>query len=117
MQENTTYQLTVRLFKGEKCFGPGVARLLRLVGELHSLRAAAASMGMAYSKAWRITRECEQALGFPLLISITGGKNGGGATLTPEALDMLRRYDAFLSDLQLAADALMDKHFSKREQG
>ena len=50
-----TYNLTVRLFCGEKCFGPGMAQLLRKVQELHSLRAAAMSMNMAYSKAWTIT--------------------------------------------------------------
>ena len=51
-----TYNLTVRLFCGEKCFGPGMAQLLRKVQELHSLRAAAMSMNMAYSKAWTLTK-------------------------------------------------------------
>ena len=37
-----TYNLTVRLFCGEKCFGPGMAQLLRKVQELHSLRAGGA---------------------------------------------------------------------------
>ena len=83
-----TYNLTVRLFCGEKCFGPGMAQLLRKVQELHSLRAAAMSMNMAYSKAWTITKKAQEALGFPLLHSVTGGRGGGGAGLTPEALKM-----------------------------
>ena len=41
-----TYNLTVRLFCGEKCFGPGMAQLLRKVQELHSLRAAAMAAGV-----------------------------------------------------------------------
>ena len=73
-----TYNLTVRLFCGEKCFGPGMAQLLRKVQELHSLRAAAMSMNMAYSKAWTITKKAQEALGFPLLHSVTGGRGGGG---------------------------------------
>ena len=74
MDEKITYNLTVRLFCGEKCFGPGMAQLLRKVQELHSLRAAAMSMNMAYSKAWTITKKAQEALGFPLLHSVTGGR-------------------------------------------
>ena len=54
------------------------AALLHAVQQLHSLRAAALSMDMAYSKAWTIIKNSEKALGFPLLTSTTGGKGGGG---------------------------------------
>ena len=46
--------ISVRVFGERKCFGPGVAELLRRVDEHRSLRAAAQSMNMAYSKAWTI---------------------------------------------------------------
>ena len=84
MEQKLTYNLAVRLFSDEKCFGPGVAQLLHRVQELHSLRAAAMSMNMAYSKAWTITKHAQAALGFPLLHSITGGRGGGGAELTDD---------------------------------
>ena len=77
-----TYNLSCRLFTDAKCFGPGVAQLLHAVQELRSLRAAALSMDMAYSKAWTIIKNSEKALGFSLLDSTTGGKGGGGAALT-----------------------------------
>ena len=48
-------------------FGPGVAALCAGVRDLGSLNAAAKSMGMAYSKAWRIVKHTEAALGFDLL--------------------------------------------------
>ena len=41
--------------------------------------AAAASMEMAYSKAWRIIHEAEEGFGFRLLDSTIGGRHGGGA--------------------------------------
>ena len=44
MEGKITYKLSVRLFRGNKCFGPGIAELLRRVDETHSLRAAAMSM-------------------------------------------------------------------------
>lgn len=107
-----TYNLSCRLFTDAKCFGPGVAQLLHAVQELHSLRAAALSMDMAYSKAWTIIKNSEKALGFSLLDSTTGGKGGGGAALTPEGARLLRAYDTFCSRLHDAADELFQEEFS-----
>ena len=87
--------LSVRIFAEDKCFGPGVAELLRRVKELHSLRAAASSMAMAYSKAWTVIRAAEGCLGYKLLISTTGGKHGGGATVSPEAEKLLAAYNDY----------------------
>ena len=108
-----TYNLSCRLFTDTKCFGPGVARLLHAVQRLHSLRAAALSMDMAYSKAWTVIKNSEKALGFPLLSSTTGGKGGGGAALTPEGLRLLEAYDTFCTGLHDAADKLFQQEFSE----
>ena len=62
MEQTFRPVLTIRIFGEEKCFGPGVAVLLRKVRELHSLRAAAMSIGMAYSKAWTILKNAQQSL-------------------------------------------------------
>lgn len=105
--------ITVRLFTDEKCFGPGVAMLLRRVQALRSLRAAAQDMGMAYSKAWTILRTAEQELGFKLLVTTVGGKNGGGATLTAEGAAMLEAYEGFQQALRSQGDALFQKYFSE----
>lgn len=107
-----TYNLSCRLFTDAKCFGPGVAQLLHAVQELHSLRAAALSMDMAYSKAWTIIKNSEKALGFSLLDSTTGGKGGGGAALMPEGARLLRAYDTFCSRLHDAADELFQEEFA-----
>lgn len=95
--------LTVRLFTEEKCFGPGIAELLRRVRELKSLRAAAASMGMAYSKAWTIVKTSEEALGFKLLVSTTGGRHGGGAVLSSKAEKLLAAYEDCCAALRRTA--------------
>lgn len=92
--------MTIRLYKEEKCFGPGIAALLVRVRELHSLRSAARSMNMAYSKAWKILRQCEAALGYRLLSSTTGGKGGGGAVLTPEAERLLEAYQRYCQAME-----------------
>ncbi len=92
--------ISVRLFGVRKCFGPGVAELLRRVDEHHSLRAAAQSMEMAYSKAWTIMKNAEEELGFKLLVSSAGGRNGGGAALTDEARRLLDAYDGYCAELR-----------------
>ena len=106
-----TYNLTVRLFCGEKCFGPGLAQLL------HSLRAVAMFMDMAYSKAWTITKKAQEALGFPLLHSVTGGRGGGGAELTPEAVRMMAAYDDYCRKLRAYADDLFQEEFGYLQEG
>lgn len=105
--------MTIRIFASEKCFGPGIAKLLHRVEELHSLRAAASSMDMAYSKAWTILRASQKELGFALLESTTGGKNGGGAVLTEQAKTLLKEYDAYCREVEDYAE----KRFQERFEG
>ena len=112
MEQKLTYNLAVRLFSDEKCFGPGVAQLLHRVQELHSLRAAAMSMNMAYSKAWTVVRNAEEGLGFHLLTSTAGGKHGGGAVLTDEARQMLTAYDEYCEKLRAYGEKLFEETFA-----
>ena len=104
--------ISAKMFTDRKCFGPGVAQLLALVDELHSLRAAAMSMSMAYSKAWTVIRGAEEGLGFKLLTSTAGGKHGGGAVLTDEARQMLTAYDAYCEKLRAYGEKLFEETFA-----
>jgi molybdate transport system regulatory protein len=78
-----------------KFFGEGPARLLHAIEEHGSLRTAALSMDMAYTKAFKIIKNAESALGFPLTTRTTGGKTGGGSQLTPEGKEWLIRYETY----------------------
>ncbi len=60
-----------------------------------SLRSAAISMGLAYTKALRIIKNAEAALGFPLTTRCVGGKSGGGSTLTPQGKEWLTKYETY----------------------
>ena len=113
MSTNLHPVLSIRLFRNDKCFGSGVAQLLRQVDEHHSLRGAALAMGMAYSKAWTVMRKCEEELGFPLLIYSTGGRHGGGAALTEEARKMLAAYDRYCEKLRQISDDLFRDEFQE----
>ena len=104
--------VTARLYTDRKCFGPGIAMLLRRVETHRSLRAAAMDMNMAYSKAWTILREAEQGLGFKLLHSTTGGRGGGGAVLTERGERLLDAYDLCERELKETAERLFALHLS-----
>jgi len=98
---------------GEKFFGEGPARLLREIDETGSLRAAAISMGMAYTKALKLMKQAEDTLGFSLITRTTGGKAGGGSILTPEGTRWLRQYEAYRDACIKANQALYRQHFPK----
>ena len=102
MEKELHLKLTVRLYTedDQRCFGPGIATLLERVQMHKSLRAAAVSMEMAYSKAWRIIRTAEEVFGYKLLTSTIGGHHGGGAILTPEAERLLVAYRAYEADVK-----------------
>lgn len=74
--------------ESSSAFGPGVACLCAGVREKGSLYAAAREMGMAYSKAWRIMKDTEAALGMQLL-----DRDGAhGSSLTEDGIKLLDAY-------------------------
>lgn len=118
MKDTIGCRLTVRLFDGEeKCFGPGVVYLLRHIQKCGSIRKAALSMNMAYSKAWLILNRAEESLGFPLLVRTAGGKTGGGAQLTAEGLAFLEQYEAFCARVNAFARKTYLEMFPEESSG
>ena len=106
-------KVVIRLYREEKCFGPGVAELLEQVEDHRSLRAAAMAMNLAYSKAWSMIQRGERELGFPLLVTVTGGRGGGGATLTEQAKRLLQTYRAYQADVEAYAKAQFEARFAE----
>lgn len=82
-------------------------QLLRTIHATGSISAAALQLDIPYKLAWERIHEMEQRLGQPLLDVQTGGAGGGGATLTPLALDLVQRWGEFRRGL----DASLVEHF------
>ncbi|MBM4065374.1 MAG: LysR family transcriptional regulator [Planctomycetes bacterium] len=82
--------------KGGVAFAEGRRMLLEAVDRLGSLNAAAKELGMSYRAAWGKIKATEKALGIKLLEVTTGGKGGGGATLTPEAKELVSKYKQYI---------------------
>lgn len=105
--------LQIRLAKEEIFFGPGVFSILKLTQQYESLNAAAKKMNLSYSKAFKMIKGTEEALGFKLLDRKIGGSNGGGSTLTPECIEFLDNFDAFDKELNEISSELFKEYFKE----
>ena len=104
----------VYLYDGDtKFFGEGPYRLLCGVEACGSLRKAAIEMELSYSKAISIIARAEESLGFPLTEKKTGGKGGGGSTLTAEAKQFMEKYEKYREACYEANAAIYTEIFSK----
>ena len=75
---------------GERFFGPGPVELLERISETGSISSAARQMNMSYKKAWELINHLNTHTANPVIIPHTGGQKGGGSTLTPEALELIK---------------------------
>jgi len=107
----TVTKITFLDEEGRKFFGEGPARLMRGVEQHGSLRAAAMSMKMAYTKALKLVKQAEAALGFALITRTTGGKAGGGSVLTPKGEQWLLQYEAYRDACLKSNQELYKKFF------
>jgi molybdate transport system regulatory protein len=90
---DSTPSLSVRIdLDAEGRIGPGKIQLLEKIHACGSISAAGRAMDMSYKRAWdlvdEINRICRQAA----VERQTGGKNGGGAILTPFGTSLVARY-------------------------
>jgi molybdate transport system regulatory protein len=101
---------------GGKAFGEGPYRLLKGIELTGSLWDAAAGMGMAYSKARRVIQGCEQSLGFSLTHRQVGGASGGSSEVTPQAVELMRAYEALRAEVEAAIAEAYARHFGESVQ-
>src|SRR3974390_1932136 len=74
--------------------GPGKIELLEKIAALGSISAAGRAMGMSYRRAWELVDEIQEIFGQEVAVRQSGGKHGGGATLTPFGEFLVTRFRA-----------------------
>jgi molybdate transport system regulatory protein len=82
-------------------FGRGREELLRSIDEMHSLYAAAKKLKMSYRAAWGRLKASEARLGVKLTCSHGQGR---GMHLTPEAKELLDKFDRLEHDVESFLD-------------
>jgi molybdate transport system regulatory protein len=93
-----------RIYIGEHiAIGPGKIDLLRQVGQTRSIAAAARTLDLPYKRAWLLIDSLNQGFGRPVVETATGGKGGGGTSLTMLGQQLVERYDALETRLNANA--------------
>lgn len=88
-------QLSIRIdFDDEGRLGPGKVMLLERIAQEGSISAAGRSMNMSYKRAWELVADINRSFEEPLVTAQTGGRAGGGATLTRRGQELVRHYRA-----------------------
>ena len=96
--------LRIRVMVGDTiAVGPGKIALLEALQEMHSISAAAKSLGMSYRRAWLLIDELNGALREPAVVSATGGHHGGGSQVTEVGQQIITLYRT-IEDQSLAAN-------------
>ncbi len=107
--------LTVRyrIDFGDLCsIGPGKIALLEHIAASGSLSQAARELDMSYRRAWLLLDSLNASFRQPVTQATTGGRGGGGVTLTPFGLKTIERYRQFEAELSRHAT----KHFAELAQ-
>jgi molybdate transport system regulatory protein len=101
-------RLSIRIgLKADVALGPGKADLLQGIEETGSIAAAGRRMGMSYKRAWYLIDTLNGYFREPLVISVKGGKAGGGAHLTDIGKAVLAAYREAERDASAAADTAL----------
>ena len=96
---------------GKPVFGRGRRFLLEAIDKYGSINQAAREINISYRKAWGYIKAMEERLGIKLIERQTGGRNGGGALLTDEAREFLKKYAAMEKGIRELVDERFDKVF------
>jgi molybdate transport system regulatory protein len=89
----STPSLSVRIdLDADGRIGPGKIQLLEKIHACGSISAAGRAMDMSYKRAWDLVDEINRICRHAAVERQTGGKNGGGAILTPFGTSLVARY-------------------------
>jgi molybdate transport system regulatory protein len=88
---------------GKPCITEAGADLLEQIDACGSLSEAARRLRFSYRRAWMLLDGMNRRWPRPVVSTATGGRRGGGATLTPFGQHVLRTY----RDLQLRLEHLL----------
>ena len=89
----TAPKLIFRLqFDQDNRIGRGKIQLLSQIRETGSISAGGRAMDMSYRRAWLLVDEMNRLFKEPVVESQRGGKQGGGAVLTPFGEALIAHY-------------------------
>jgi molybdate transport system regulatory protein len=92
---NLHYKVWMSDSQEKGILGDGKWKMLKLIDEKGSLKAACDELGYTYRRTWGNLRKIEIFFGFPLLEKHRGGTEGGKTILTEEGRKLVKAFDKF----------------------
>ncbi len=92
--------------------GEGRIALLKEIAKQGSLSKAAKSLGISYKKAWTLIDSVNKSAKENVTITAIGGKDGGGAQLTPYGKKLIVVFD----EINKNCWAYLDKQLCKLDE-
>lgn len=114
IQVHPEVRLVVR--RNDPFFGPLLARFLTVVRHTGSMQTACRQLHISYTKGWKLLKEAEHQLGYGLLVSRSGGTEGGFSCLTEKGEDFLRRYLCMEEELRKESERLFKRYFPEENE-
>jgi molybdate transport system regulatory protein len=103
------YKIWMSDDKENGILGDGKWKMLKLIDEKGSMKAACDEMGYTYRRTWGNLQKIEKFFGFPLLEKHRGGADGGRTVLSEEGRKLVRAFDEFHNSV----DAYIQQGFEK----
>jgi molybdate transport system regulatory protein len=100
-EPHATLKIRIQAF-GIYAMGPGKADLLEAVAQCQSIAAAGRQLGYSYWKTRHLIDEMNQCFREPVVTTVKGGKERGGATVTALGHEALRSFRAMEAKASLA---------------
>lgn len=98
---------------GVPFMGEGRLTILRAIDRYGSMSRASQNTNIAYRRLRGIIREMEAHLGRALVIVNRGGREGGGATITDSARDLIHRFERFQVGIQESVNGVFEREFKE----
>ena len=88
----------------EPAMGPGKPALIEHIAATGSISAAARAMNMSYRRAWQLVEAINSSFKDPVVVTATGGKRGGGASVTDYGRDLVAQFHAMENKASMAIE-------------
>ena len=102
MKPAVRFNIRDRGHETKLAIGPGKVALLEAIKQTGSITSSAKKLGMSYRRAWLLVDETNRCLVRPAVQTVAGGQRGGGTSLTPVGVELVRRYRALEHQTSLA---------------
>jgi molybdate transport system regulatory protein len=108
MLKQTNWSLKSKIWleiQGQPVIGEGRMAMLQAIHLKNSIMQASHETGISYRRIRGAIQDMENAIGQPLVHARRGGREGGGAELTPLALDLSRIFSQLSDGFKKEVDA------------